>query len=90
VFEKGHREHFEELTLLQTWDSDLCLAIIGPPRVRNHLSEGMHTIALHHTEMARELAMLRSAVSLNVEFMLGCSPDGTFWVEVMDEPVAKL
>jgi hypothetical protein len=50
----------------------------------------MQIVALHHTEMARELAMLRSAVSLTVEFMLGCSPDGTFWVEVMDEPVAKL
>jgi hypothetical protein len=40
VSEKEHQEQFEELTLLQTWGSELCLAIAGPPRVRNHLSEG--------------------------------------------------
>jgi hypothetical protein len=40
-FEREHREQFEELTLLQTQGYELCLAIVGPPRVRNHLSEGM-------------------------------------------------
>jgi hypothetical protein len=35
------QQQFEELTLLQVWGSKLCLAIVSPPRVRNHLSEGM-------------------------------------------------
>jgi hypothetical protein len=34
VTEWEHREQFEELTLLQTWGSELCLAIVGPARVR--------------------------------------------------------
>jgi hypothetical protein len=41
VSEKERREHFEELTLLQTWGFELCLAIIDPPQVMNHLSNGM-------------------------------------------------
>jgi hypothetical protein len=89
VSEKGHQEHFEELTLLQTWGSLLCLSIIGHPRVRNHLSEGMRIAALCHTEMARELAMLRAMVSSAVELALGRSPDATFWVEVVGELVAE-
>jgi hypothetical protein len=63
VFEREHREHFEELTLLQTRGNKLCLAIIGPPWVGNHLSEGMRIATLHHTKMARELAVLRAVVS---------------------------
>jgi hypothetical protein len=45
--------------------------------------------ALHHTEVAGELAVLWAVVSSTVEFVLGRSPNETFWVEVMDEMVAK-
>jgi hypothetical protein len=86
---RGHREQLEELTLFQTWGFELCLAIIDPPRVRNHLLEGMWIAALHHTEMAGELVALRAAVSYAVEFALGRSPDETFRVEVVDDLVAK-
>jgi hypothetical protein len=89
MFEREHREHFEELTLLQTWGSELCLVIVGPPQVRNHLSKGMHIASLCHTEMARELAALWLTVTSVVEFTLGRSPDETFRVEVVDELVAK-
>jgi hypothetical protein len=91
-WEKSKRERqkqFEELNLLQTQGSKLCLAIVCPPRVRNHLSEGMRLAAFHHTEMARELAMPRAAVSSVMEFTLGHSPNETFWVEVLDELIAK-
>jgi hypothetical protein len=37
VFEREHREQFEELTLLQTQGFELCHAIVGLPWVRNHL-----------------------------------------------------
>jgi hypothetical protein len=40
VSERECWKHFEEVTLLQTRGSELCLAIVRPPRVRNHLSEG--------------------------------------------------
>jgi hypothetical protein len=63
VSKKECREHFEELTLLQTRGSELCLAIVGPPRVRNHMSEGMQIAALLHIEMAREFVVLRAEVS---------------------------
>jgi hypothetical protein len=86
---REHREQFEELILLQTRGFELCLAIVGPPRVRNHLLEGMRTVALRHTEMAGELAALRAAVSSIVESVLGHSPDETFQVEVVGELVAK-
>jgi hypothetical protein len=56
-------EQFEELTLLQTRGSELCLAIVSPPSVWNHLSEGMWVAALCHTKMAGELAALWAAVS---------------------------
>jgi hypothetical protein len=49
-------------------DSELCLAIIDRPRVRNYLSEGMRAAALHHTEVVRELAALQAVVSSAVEF----------------------
>jgi hypothetical protein len=57
--EREHWEKFEEFTLLQTRGSELCLAIVGPPRVRNHLSEGMRIAAICHTKMVKELAVLR-------------------------------
>jgi hypothetical protein len=31
--------------------SDLCQAIVGPSRVRSHMSEGMRIVALLHTKM---------------------------------------
>jgi hypothetical protein len=89
VSEMECRVQFKELTLLQTRGSELCLAIIGPPRVRNHLSEGVRNIALHHTEMTGELAMLRAAVSSTAKSALRCSPDEIFHMEVAGELVAK-
>jgi hypothetical protein len=56
--ERACREQVEELTLLQIHGSELCLAIVGPPRVRSHLSEGMQITVLRHTEMAEQLAAL--------------------------------
>jgi hypothetical protein len=38
--------------------SELCLAIVNPPRVRNHLSVGMWITALLHTKMVGEIAAL--------------------------------
>jgi hypothetical protein len=67
----------------------LCPTIVGPPRVRNHLSEGMQAAVVHHTEMAGELATLQVIVSSIVESELGRSPDENFWVEVVGELVAK-
>jgi hypothetical protein len=87
--EREHQEQFEELTLLQTRGSELCLAIISPPRVRNHLSKGMWIAAFHHTEMAREHAVLRAAVSSATEFTLGRSPNDTFLVQIVDELIAE-
>jgi hypothetical protein len=89
VSEKGCQLHFEELTLLQTRGSKLCLAIVNPPWVRNHLSDGMWIMALHHTEMARELVALRVALSSTVELVLGRSLEETFQVEVVHELVAE-
>jgi hypothetical protein len=51
----------------------------------HHLSEGMRLVALHHTEMAGELSMLRVAVSFAVESVLGRSPSDTFRMEVVGE-----
>jgi hypothetical protein len=53
------------------------------------MSEGIQIAALHRTEMARELAMLRAAVSSATEFMLGHSPNKTFQVEVVGELVVE-
>jgi hypothetical protein len=89
VFEKERREHFEELTLLQTRVSELCLAIVGPPWVRNHLSEGTRIAALHHTEKAGELAALRAEMFSTVELVLGRSLDETFQVEIVGKLVAE-
>jgi hypothetical protein len=56
--ERERREQFLKLTLQQTWGSKLCHTIIGPPRVRHHLFEGMRLAALHHTEITGELVVL--------------------------------
>jgi hypothetical protein len=86
---REHREQFQELTLLQTWGSKLCHTIVTPSRERHHLSEGMWLAALHHTEMAREFAVLRAAVSSATELVLGRSPNDTFRVEVVGELATK-
>jgi hypothetical protein len=52
VSKREHWEQFEELTLLQTQGSESCLAIVGLPWVRKHLSEVMRAAALRDTEMA--------------------------------------
>jgi hypothetical protein len=90
VSKREHREQSVELTLLQTRGSELCRAFVGPPQVRNHLSEGMRHAALHHTEMVRELAALRVVVSSVAESTLGRSPNEIFCVEVVGELVAEL
>jgi hypothetical protein len=89
VYEREHREHFEELTLLQTQGFELCHATIGPPWVRHHLSEGMRLAALRHTEMVRELATLPAMVSSATESVLGCSPNDTFRVELVGKLAVK-
>jgi enoyl-CoA hydratase/carnithine racemase len=38
--------------------SKLCPAIVGPSRVRSHLSEGMQITALCHTERGKGLTTL--------------------------------
>jgi hypothetical protein len=87
VSKMEHREQFEELSFLWAQGTELCPAIVGPSWVRNHLSERMQATAIRHTEMAGELAMLRVVVTSIVELVLGCSPDETFWVEIIDELV---
>jgi hypothetical protein len=76
--------------LLQTRGSELCHAIVGPPWVRNHLSEGMRLAAFLHTKMAKELVMLRATVSSTIESVLGRSPNDAFCVEVVGELDAEL
>jgi hypothetical protein len=49
----------------------------------------MKLASLCHTEIARELATLRAAVSSATEFELGRSPNKSFRVEVVDELIAK-
>jgi hypothetical protein len=87
--ERECQEFVEELTLLQIWGSELCLAIVGPLKVRSHLPEGMRVIAHCHAEMDEELDMLRASVSSTEEFVLGRSSTEAFQVEVVDELVAE-
>jgi hypothetical protein len=49
----------------------------------------MRVAALRHTEVVGELAMLWVVVSSATVLVLGRLLDETFWVEVMDELVAK-
>jgi hypothetical protein len=74
---------------VQAWGAKLCLAIVGPSRVRSHLSARMWVATLCHAEMARELAALWSVMSSTVGLVLRRSPNETFRVEVIDELVAK-
>jgi hypothetical protein len=89
VSERERRARFEELTLLQTRGSKLCHAIIGPPRLRHHLSKGMQLAALRHTEMVGELTTFLVVVSSATESVLGSSPSDTSHVEVVGELAAK-
>jgi hypothetical protein len=89
VSERERQEQFEELSLLQIQGSEVCHAIAGPPRVRNHLCEGMQLAALSHTEMARELATLRAVVSSAAESAFGHSPDEVFHMDVVGELAAE-
>jgi hypothetical protein len=57
--------------------------------VRNHLLEGMRIATLYHTEMVRELVVLRATVSSAVEFVLRRSPNKTLRVEIVDEMIAE-
>jgi hypothetical protein len=84
-----HQKQFEELPLLRAWSAKLCLTIVGPWGVRNHLLKRMRADAIRHIEMARELAALRATVTSTVELVLGHLSDETFWVEIMDELVAQ-
>jgi hypothetical protein len=80
--DREHRECFEELALLQTQGSELCLDIVGPPRAR-HLSEEMRLAALRHTKMAGELATFWAAVSTTAELVLRRSPSNFARAEVV-------
>jgi hypothetical protein len=53
------------------------------------MSEGVRLVALDHTKMAGDLAVLQVAVSTVVESVLGRSPSDTFHVEVVSELVAE-
>jgi hypothetical protein len=77
----------EELSLLQPQGSDLCLSIVGPSRVRNHLSEMMQAATLHHTKMVGEFASLLAVESSAPEMVLGRSPNEPFQAEITDELV---
>jgi hypothetical protein len=63
--------------------------IPSPPRARHHLSKGMRLAALRHTEMVGVVAVLRAAMSTATESVLGCSPNNTFRMEVVDELPAE-
>jgi hypothetical protein len=78
-----------ELTLLQTRGSELCHIIVSLTWARHHLSKGMRLVALHHTEMAGELASLLAIVPSVAESVLGCSPTDAFHEEVVGEPAEK-
>jgi hypothetical protein len=64
--------------------SELCQAIVDPPKVRSHLLEGMQMTALRHTE----IAVLRAAVSSTMQSVLGRSPTEACQVDVVDELLA--
>jgi hypothetical protein len=57
--------------------------------VRNYLSKGLWIVALRHTKMAREHAVLRAAAFYATESMLGRSPNEIFHMQVVGELVAK-
>jgi hypothetical protein len=72
-----------------TIQEDNGMTIVSPPWVRHHLTEGMRHAALHHTEMVGELAALHVAVSSTMESAFERSPNDTFHVEDVGEPVVE-
>jgi hypothetical protein len=90
VSERVCWEMLGESSLQQACDCELCLAIVGLPRVRNHLSQRMRDTALRHIEMAVALIMLQVAVTSVVESVLGCLSDEAFQVEVVGKLLAKI
>jgi hypothetical protein len=85
---REHRERIKQLTLLQTQGPELCHAIVSPPQAR-HLFKGMRLAALHHTDMAVELAAFQAMVSSIVESVLRRSPSNTVHAEVVGELAAE-
>jgi phosphoribosyl-dephospho-CoA transferase len=77
VSEMERWEQLKELSLLQAWGVELCLAIAGPSQVRSHLSVRMQATALRDIEMVMELTALRAVVSSAAELVLGHSPNET-------------
>jgi hypothetical protein len=57
--------------------------------VRKQLLARMQAAPLRQTKMVRELTAREAAVSSTSELVLGCSPNETSRVEVMNELVAK-
>jgi hypothetical protein len=53
------------------------------------MSEGMQLAALRHTEMARELSVIRAAESSVTELALRWSPNDTIRMEVVGELIAE-
>jgi hypothetical protein len=89
VFEMERREQFEELSLLWAWGAKLCLTIIRPSQVKSPLFVRMRAAALCHAGAIGELTALRAAGFSTAELVLGCLPDETSQVEVMNELTAK-
>jgi hypothetical protein len=89
VSERVCWEMLGESSLQQACDCELCLAIVGLPRVRNHLSQRMRDTALRHIEMAVALIMLQVAVTSVVESVLGCLSVEAFQVEVVGKLLAE-
>jgi hypothetical protein len=89
VFEIERQEHFEELSLLRAWGAELCLDIVGPSHVRNHLAARMRAANLQHTEMIGELIVLEAVVSSTTGLVLGRPPNETSRVKVTNELVVK-
>jgi hypothetical protein len=81
--------HFRELSLLQAWGTELCLAILGQSVVKSPLTARMRTTALRHARVVEEFTVLRAAVSSATELVLGHSPKEASLVEVMNELTAK-
>jgi sugar phosphate isomerase/epimerase len=73
-----HKEQYKELSLLRARGTKLCLAIVGPSWVRNHLLERIRAAAIRHIKKAKELAALQAVVTSTAELVLLHSPDETF------------
>jgi hypothetical protein len=83
--EAGCHEQFKELSLLRSWDIELCLAILGPSPGRTPLPKRIQTIALHHVRVTGELTVLQAAVSPTTERVLGCLTGETSKTNVLSE-----